>query len=136
MSIDEHRARRHSSVSGLFRAERGSDPALLECSAVRDGDDFIVNGQKTWTSYGEVSDWMFLIARTDPAAKKQQGITFMVFDLETPGVTIRPIRLISGASPFCESFFDNVRIPVKNVIHETAIRAGPSRKPCSATNAP
>ena len=87
---------------GYSEPNAGSDLASLKCSAVRDGDDFIVNGQKTWTSYGEVSDWMFLIARTDPAAKKQQGITFMVFDLETPGVTIRPIRLISGASPFCE----------------------------------
>jgi alkylation response protein AidB-like acyl-CoA dehydrogenase len=85
---------------------------------VRDGEAFIVNGQKTWTSYGEVSDWMFLIVRTDPAAKKQQGITFILLDLDTPGVSIRPIRLISGASPFCESFFDNVRIPARNVIHE------------------
>jgi acyl-CoA dehydrogenase len=103
---------------GYSEPNAGSDLASLKCSAVRDGDDFIVNGQKTWTSNGDVSDWMFLIVRTDPAAKKQQGITFMVFDLDTPGVTIRPIRLISGASPFCESFFENVRIPVKNVIHE------------------
>jgi alkylation response protein AidB-like acyl-CoA dehydrogenase len=103
---------------GYSEPNAGSDLASLQCSAVRDGEAFIVNGQKTWTSYGEVSDWMFLIVRTDPAAKKQQGITFILLDLDTPGVSIRPIRLISGASPFCESFFDNVRIPVRNVIHE------------------
>jgi alkylation response protein AidB-like acyl-CoA dehydrogenase len=103
---------------GYSEPNAGSDLASLQCSAVRDGDSFLVNGQKTWTSYGELSDWMFLLVRTDPSAKKQQGITFILLDLDTPGVSIRPIRLISGASPFCESFFENVRIPVRNVIHE------------------
>jgi alkylation response protein AidB-like acyl-CoA dehydrogenase len=103
---------------GYSEPNAGSDLASLQCSAVRDGDSFIVNGQKTWTSHGELSDWMFLLVRTDPAAKKQQGITFILLDLDTPGVTIKPIRLISGASPFCESFFEDVRIPVKNVVHE------------------
>jgi alkylation response protein AidB-like acyl-CoA dehydrogenase len=103
---------------GYSEPNAGSDLASLQCSAMRDGEAFVVNGQKTWTSYGEVSDWMFLLVRTDPAAKKQQGITFILLDLETPGVSIKPIRLISGASPFCESFFENVRIPVGNVVHE------------------
>jgi alkylation response protein AidB-like acyl-CoA dehydrogenase len=103
---------------GYSEPNAGSDLASLQCSAVRDGDGFLVNGQKTWTSYGELSDWMFLLVRTNPSAKKQQGITFILLDLDTPGVSIRPIRLISGASPFCESFFENVRIPVRNVIHE------------------
>jgi alkylation response protein AidB-like acyl-CoA dehydrogenase len=103
---------------GYSEPNAGSDLASLQCSAIRDGDAFIVNGQKTWTSYGDSADWMFLLVRTDPAAKKQQGITFILLDLSTPGVTIKPIRLISGASPFCESFFDNVRIPVENVVHQ------------------
>lgn len=103
---------------GYSEPNAGSDLASLQCSAVRDGDAFIVNGQKTWTSYGDSADWMFLLVRTDPAAKKQQGITFILLDLSTPGVTIKPIKLISGASPFCESFFDNVRIPVENVVHQ------------------
>jgi alkylation response protein AidB-like acyl-CoA dehydrogenase len=103
---------------GYSEPNAGSDLASLRCSAIRDGDAFIVNGQKTWTSYGDSADWMFLLVRTDPAAKKQQGITFILLDLSAPGVTIKPIRLISGASPFCESFFDNVRIPVGNVVHQ------------------
>src|SRR5260221_7844519 len=104
---------------GYSEPNAGSDLASLQCSAVRDGDALIVNGQKTWTSYGELSDWMFLLVRTDPAAKKQQGISFVLLDLDTPGVMIKPIRLISGASPFCESFFEGVRIPARNVVHQT-----------------
>jgi alkylation response protein AidB-like acyl-CoA dehydrogenase len=101
---------------GYSEPNAGSDLASLQCSAADDGDHFLVNGQKTWTSYGDKADWMFLLVRTDPAAKKQQGITFILLDLDTPGVTIRPIRLISGASPFCETFLENVRIPKQNVI--------------------
>jgi len=103
---------------GYSEPNAGSDLASLACSAVRDGDVFVVNGQKTWTSYGDLADWMFLLVRTDPKAKKQQGITFILTPIDVPGVTIKPIRLISGASPFCESFFEDVRIPVKNVVHE------------------
>ncbi|MBM4362017.1 MAG: acyl-CoA dehydrogenase family protein [Deltaproteobacteria bacterium] len=103
---------------GYSEPNAGSDLASLQCSAVVDGDDYVVNGQKTWTSYGEKSDWMFLLVRTDPRAKKQQGITFILVDLATPGITIRPIRLISGASPFCETFLENVRIPRSNVVSE------------------
>jgi len=103
---------------GYSEPNAGSDLASLQCAAVRDGDVFVVNGQKTWTSYGDLADWMFLLVRTDPAAKKQQGITFILVDLATPGITIKPIRLISGASPFCETFLEDVRIPVRNVVHE------------------
>jgi alkylation response protein AidB-like acyl-CoA dehydrogenase len=103
---------------GYSEPNAGSDLASLACAAVRDGDAFIVNGQKTWTSYGDAADWMFLLVRTDPKAKKQQGITFILTPIDIPGVTIKPIRLISGASPFCESFFEDVRVPVKNVVHE------------------
>ena len=101
---------------GYSEPHAGSDLASLRCSAVREDDEFIINGQKTWTSYGDQSDWMFLLVRTDPKAKKQQGISFVLLDLATPGVTIRPIRLISGASPFCETFLEDVRIPADNVV--------------------
>ena len=103
---------------GYSEPNAGSDLASLQTSAIRDGEDhFVVNGQKTWTSYGELSDWMFMLVRTDPNAKKKQtGITFLLVDLATPGIEIRPIRLISGASPFCETFFADVRVPVRNVV--------------------
>jgi alkylation response protein AidB-like acyl-CoA dehydrogenase len=103
---------------GYSEPNAGSDLASLQTSAIRDGEDhFVVNGQKTWTSYGELSDWMFMLVRTNPNAKKKQtGITFLLVDLATPGIEIRPIRLISGASPFCETFFADVRVPVGNVV--------------------
>jgi acyl-CoA dehydrogenase len=101
---------------GYSEPHAGSDLASLRCAAVRDNDELVINGQKTWTSYGDQSDWMFLLVRTDPKAKKQQGISFVLLDLATPGVTIRPILLISGASPFCETFLEDVRIPVENVV--------------------
>jgi len=101
---------------GYSEPGAGSDLAGLRTAAVREGDHFVVDGQKCWTSYADESDWMFLLARTDPAAKKQAGITFLLLDLDTPGVTVRPTMLISGKSPFCETFFDSVRIPVANAV--------------------
>jgi alkylation response protein AidB-like acyl-CoA dehydrogenase len=91
--------------------------ASLQTSAVLDGDDYVLNGQKIWTSYGEKSDWMFVLVRTDPGAKKQQGITFILIDMQNPGVEVRPILLISGASPFCETFFTDAHAKAKDVIH-------------------
>ncbi len=107
---------------GYSEPNAGSDLASLQTRAVRDGDHFVVNGQKVWTSYGNFSDWMFLLVRTDPDVKKQSGITFILLDLETEGVSVKPIKLISGASPFCETFFQDVRISVENVVSE--INAG------------
>jgi len=101
---------------GYSEPDSGSDLASLQTRAVRDGDHFIVNGRKVWTSYGDFADWIFALVRTDPNAKKQEGITFLLIDMETPGVSVRPIRLISGKSPFCETIFDDVRVPVKNVV--------------------
>jgi alkylation response protein AidB-like acyl-CoA dehydrogenase len=101
---------------GYSEPNAGSDLASLACRAIRDGDDFVLNGEKVWTSYGDLSDWMFAIVRTDPAAKKQAGITFLLLDLETPGVSVRPTRLLSGKSPFCETRFENVRVPARNVL--------------------
>jgi len=101
---------------GYSEPDSGSDLASLSTRAVSDGDHFIVNGRKVWTSYGDLADWIFALVRTDPAAKKQEGITFLLIDMATPGVSVRPIRLISGKSPFCETIFDDVRVPVKNVV--------------------
>jgi alkylation response protein AidB-like acyl-CoA dehydrogenase len=103
---------------GYSEPGAGSDLASLATRAVRDGDFLILNGQKTWTSYADRCDWMFILVRTgtDPKAKKQDGITFLLMDMTTPGVSVRPIRLISGASPFCETFLQDVRVPVRNVV--------------------
>jgi alkylation response protein AidB-like acyl-CoA dehydrogenase len=101
---------------GYSEPNAGSDLASLQMRAVRDGDHFVVNGQKIWTSYADKADWIFCLVRTNPAAKKQEGITFLLCDMDTPGVRVKPIVLISGASPFCETFFDDVRVPVRNVV--------------------
>jgi alkylation response protein AidB-like acyl-CoA dehydrogenase len=101
---------------GYSEPGAGSDLAGLRTAAVEDGDDYIINGQKIWTSGADHADWIFCLVRTDPNASKHEGITFILFDMETPGVTVKPIVLISGYSPFCETFFDDVRVPKKNVI--------------------
>ena len=101
---------------GYSEPGAGSDLASLQTKAVRDGDHYVVDGQKVWTSYAEKADWMFILVRTDPSARKQNGITFLLMDMKSPGVTVRPIRLISGASPFCETFLSGVRVPVANVV--------------------
>lgn len=101
---------------GYSEPDAGSDLASLKTRAVRDGDDFVITGTKVWTSYADKSDWIFALVRTDPDAKKQEGITFILIDMDQPGVSVRPILLISGSSPFCETHFENVRVPVRNVI--------------------
>src|SRR6266849_8081927 len=100
---------------GYSEPGAGSDLASLQTRAVVDGDDFIVTGQKIWTSFADKADWMFILVRTDFEAPKHSGITFLLMDMETPGVTVRPIKLISGSSPFCETFLADVRVPVRNV---------------------
>ena len=102
---------------GYSEPNAGSDLAGLATSAVSDGDDYIVNGQKVWTSYADKADWIFCLVRTDKD-NKYQGITFMLYDMASEGVATKPILLISGYSPFCETFFDNVRVPKKNRIHD------------------
>ena len=101
---------------GYSEPGAGSDLAGLQTKAVRDGDVFVLNGQKVWTSYGDKADWMFILVRTDFEAAKHAGITFLLMDMETPGVSVRPIRLISGSSPFCETFLTDVRVPTRNVV--------------------
>lgn len=102
---------------GYSEPNAGSDLASLQTKAVVDGDDYIINGQKIWTSGADNADWIFCLVRTDFDAPKHNGITFILFDMETPGVSVRPIKLISGLSPFCETFFEDVRVPRKNVVY-------------------
>lgn len=102
---------------GYSEPNAGSDLANLQLKAERDGDEFVLNGQKVWTSHANLSDWIYCLTRTDPnPPKKQMGISVILVDLDTPGITVRRIDLISGYSPFCETFFDNVRVPAANLV--------------------
>jgi acyl-CoA dehydrogenase len=104
-------------AQGYSEPNAGSDLASLQTSAVIKGDEVIINGQKIWTSYGDKADCMFMLVRTDNAGKKQQGITFLLIDMDQPGVEVRPIKLISGSSPFCETFFSDARAKTKDIIN-------------------
>jgi pimeloyl-CoA dehydrogenase large subunit len=99
---------------GFSEPGSGSDLASLKTSAKRDGDHYIVNGQKTWTTFAQYADWIFCLVRTDPAAKKQEGISFLLIDMKTPGITVRPIQTMDGAAEVNEVFFDDVKVPVEN----------------------
>jgi alkylation response protein AidB-like acyl-CoA dehydrogenase len=96
---------------GMSEPDAGSDLASLRTSAVADGDDFVVNGQKTWNSLGQLADWCQLYVRTDPDVPKHKGISCLLVDLRTPGIDIRPVRTITGEQPFSELFFADVRVP-------------------------
>jgi alkylation response protein AidB-like acyl-CoA dehydrogenase len=102
---------------GYSEPNAGSDLASLRTSAVLDGDYFVVNGQKIWTTNGPWADWMFALVRTDAEAKpKHAGISMLLIDMKTPGITVRPIRTMRGDSEFAEEFFDNVRVPAANLV--------------------
>jgi pimeloyl-CoA dehydrogenase large subunit len=103
---------------GFSEPGAGSDLASLKTSARRDGDHYLVNGQKTWTTLAQYADWIFCLVRTDPAAKKQQGISFLLIDMKTPGMTVRPIKTFDGGQEVNEVFFDDVRVPVENRVGE------------------
>jgi alkylation response protein AidB-like acyl-CoA dehydrogenase len=103
---------------GFSEPGSGSDLASLQTRAVKDGDDFVLNGQKIWTSGARRSNWMFMLARTDPDAPKHRGISFFMLDMTSPGITVRPLDQINGASEFNEVFFEDVRVPARNVIGE------------------
>ena len=101
---------------GYSEPGAGSDLAGLQMRAEEDGDDYVVNGSKIWTSGADGADWIFCLVRTDPHAPKHEGISFLVLDMETPGVSVSPIELISGSSEFCQTFFDDVRVPKRHLI--------------------
>ncbi|MGO4735894.1 acyl-CoA dehydrogenase family protein [Bosea sp. 2KB_26] len=103
---------------GFSEPGAGSDLASLKTRAVRDGEHYIVNGQKAWTTLGQHADWIFCLVRTDPAAKKQAGISFILIDMKTPGITVRPIITLEGRHEVNEIFFDDVRVPVENLVGE------------------
>lgn len=103
---------------GYSEPGAGSDLASVQTKAVREGEEFVINGQKVWTSYADHSDWIFALVRSNPNVKNQEGITFILIDMATQGVSVSPIPLISGKSPFCETHFEDVRVPVENVIHK------------------
>ena len=103
---------------GYSEPGAGSDLDNVQTRAEDRGDHWLVNGQKIWTSYADRADWIFALVRTDRDAPKHKGISFLLMDMETPGITTRPIRLISGKSPFCETFFDNVKVPKENLVGE------------------
>ena len=102
---------------GYSEPNAGSDLASLQTRAEDDGKgNFVVNGQKTWTTHGQYADWIFCLVRTDPTAKKQAGISFLLIDMKTPGVKVRPMMTIGGTESFCETFFDNVVVPKENLV--------------------
>lgn len=104
---------------GFSEPEAGSDLASLRTTAVREGDEYVVNGQKAWTTLGQYGDWIFCLVRTNPEAqKRQQGISFLLIDMTSPGLTVRPIELIDGGYEVNEVFFDNVRVPIENLVGE------------------
>ena len=104
---------------GFSEPEAGSDLASVRTTAVRDGDSYVINGQKTWTTLGQYADWIFVLARTDPnAPKRQAGISFLLVEMSTPGVTLRPIKLIDGGYEVNEVFFEDVRVPADQLVGE------------------
>jgi len=105
-------------AQGYSEPSAGSDLASLQTRAVRDGDDYVINGQKIWTSAAQYADWLFALVRTDPEAPKHRGISFIVMDINTPGISVRPIVDMVWNEPFNETFFEDVRVPASNVVGE------------------
>jgi len=105
-------------VQGFSEPNSGSDLASLQTRAEEDGDEWVINGQKIWSSYGHYADWCFMLARTDPDAPKHRGISYFLLDMKTPGITVRPLINIAGTKGFNEIFFENVRVPKDALLGE------------------
>jgi len=103
---------------GYSEPGSGSDLASLKTKAVRQGDHYLVNGQKIWTTLAHYADWIFCLVRTDASGKRQDGISFILIDMKTPGITVRPLILMDGAHEVNEVFFDDVKVPAENLVHE------------------
>ena len=103
---------------GFSEPGAGSDLAGLKTTAKKDGENWVINGQKTWTTLGQYADWIFVLARTDGSVKKQEGISFILVDMKTPGITVRPIQTIDGGYEVNEVFFDDVKAPLENLVGE------------------
>jgi alkylation response protein AidB-like acyl-CoA dehydrogenase len=103
---------------GFSEPGSGSDLASLQTRAVKDGDDYVINGQKIWTSGAQYAHWMFMMARTDPEAPKHKGISYFLLDMKTPGVEVRPLTNLANQNMFNEVFFSDVRVPAKNIVGE------------------
>jgi alkylation response protein AidB-like acyl-CoA dehydrogenase len=101
---------------GFSEPGSGSDLASLRTSGVVDGDELVVNGQKIWTSYADIADYQELLIRTEPGSQRHKGLSWVICDMKTPGITVRPIRNLAGSSHFAEVFYDNVRIPLSSVV--------------------
>lgn len=108
----------HIWCQGYSEPNAGSDLASLRTSAVMEGDEFVINGQKIWTTLAHCANWIFVLVRTDKEAKLQRGISVLLVDMTTPGVTVRPIANLREEADFCEVFFDNVRVPARNLVGE------------------
>lgn len=106
----------HAWCQGYSEPGAGSDLASLRTEAVRDGDEWVVNGQKSWTTRGNDANWMFALLRTEKSGKKQEGISFFLLPMDSPGITVEPIRDLSGGTELCQTFFDNVRVPHANLV--------------------